>query len=120
MAFGLLSVVSGMALILWPLEMASLYGLPHRIARLLGIRDVVIGAGLLPHLQIRGFMWARSASETFDTVLIGIAAYSSGHYWGGAWRGAVALLAAALALELALDSGAAGSKYASPIKGWFR
>jgi hypothetical protein len=81
----------------------SLYGLPNLewLSRTLGARDVLIGFGLLFTFKVRGFMWARAGSEVFDALLIGIAAYHSGHCFGGIWRCTVALLAAALAYALA-------------------
>jgi len=86
--------------------MESLYGLPKgvRLGQILGIRDVAIGVGLLSTPRIRCIMWARAASEVIDAVLIGIAAALSGNTWSGAWRIAVALLAAAFASKLAGDA----------------
>ena len=93
-------------MIIRPLDMESLYGLPQSVGlgQILGVRDVAIGVGLLSNRRIRGLMWARAASEVFDAVLIGVAAALSGNTWSGAWRIAVALLAAAFASKLAGDA----------------
>ncbi len=103
LAFGLLSVISGIGLILRPVDLASLYGLPNLdwLSRTLGVRDVGIGLGLLCTFKFSGFMWARAGSEMFDALLIGMAAYHSAHCFGGIWRCTLALLAAALARQLA-------------------
>jgi hypothetical protein len=101
--FGVLSLVSGMALMLRPFSMATLYGLPQKrlLSQLIGARDVAIGAGLLASTEIRWFMWARSASEAFDAVLIGVDGVHTGQYWDAAWRIIVALLTSILAYTLA-------------------
>ena len=79
-ALGVLSVLSGIAIIWLPLAMAALYGLPRwRLAlRLIGVRDVVIGTGLLMSFDWPWFMWARCASDSMDAVLIGIEGFRSG------------------------------------------
>jgi hypothetical protein len=69
---GFLSLVSGGALILAPDKTSSMYGLPQRakLVRWLGVRDVIIGAGLLAGGDQQRWWLARSAADAVDAVLI--------------------------------------------------
>jgi len=71
---GWVSVWSGVAMTIAPGGMARLYGLPARglFARVLGLRDIAIGAGLLAGSDAKAWMTARAASDTVDTALIGV------------------------------------------------
>ncbi len=100
---GVLSLISGAAILLWPVGMAGIYGLPRGrfVLQLIGARDVVIGAGLLASFSIRWFLWSRSLSEAIDAVLIGIEGIRTGQYWSAVWRITIALLTSGLAWTLA-------------------
>lgn len=65
---GVLSLLSGVAILLWPARMAGIYGLPQGVLtlELLGGRDVLIGLGILSWCGIRCFLWSRSLSEVID------------------------------------------------------
>lgn len=70
-AFGVLSVLSGAAMLVAPRTMARAYGLPRSAAlvRVLGARDVVIGALLLGGATRPGLL-GRSASDALDVALM--------------------------------------------------
>ena len=80
MALGALSLISGIAIIGLPLALASLYGLPRwrSVLRLIGVRDVIIGTGLLISSDWPWFMWARCASDAIDALLIVVEGFRSG------------------------------------------
>lgn len=90
-ALGVLSLISGIAIIGVPLALASLYGLPRwrGVLRLIGARDVVIGTGLLISSDWPWFMWARSTSDAIDAVLIVLEGFRSGHFVEAALKFAV-------------------------------
>lgn len=71
-ALGALSAASGMALIAAPRATSQLYGLPpgRLWNRLLGTRDVTIGAALFTDQWRRVGLQARAWSDAFDGVLI--------------------------------------------------
>lgn len=67
-----LSLLGGGALLLAPRATGALFGLPTTsttLLRVLGARDVAIGAALLAGAH-RGAMLARGVSDAFDTALI--------------------------------------------------
>jgi hypothetical protein len=79
-ALGVLSLISGVAIIGMPLALASLYGLPRwrLVLRIIGVRDVIIGTGLLISSDWPWFMWARCASDSIDALLIVVEGFRSG------------------------------------------
>ncbi len=81
-ALGVLSLVSGIAIIAAPLALGSLYGLPRwrGVLRFIGVRDVVIGTGLLISSEWPWFMWARCVSDATDAVLIAVEGFRSGQF----------------------------------------
>ena len=99
----MLSLLSGVAILLWPARMAGIYGLPQvgLALALLGVRDVLIGLGILSSCCIRLFLWSRSLSEVLDAVLIAFEGIRTGQHWNAAWRVAIALTAAAFTWILA-------------------
>lgn len=85
---GVLSLISGIAIIVAPFALGSLYGLPRLrpVLRFIGVRDVVIGTGLLMSSDWPWFMWARCGSDAIDAVLIGIEGFRSGRLIEGALK----------------------------------
>jgi hypothetical protein len=101
---GLLSIVSGGALIFAPLKLAAVYGLPRSVAlaRLIGLRDIAIGLGILKlHETNAWFVAARGASDALDTVLIALQGMHIKRTCGTAVRIPVALISSSLAWSLA-------------------
>ena len=100
---GVLSLLSGFAILLWPARMAGIYGLPQvgLMLDVLGGRDVLIGLGILSGFGIRLFLWSRSLSEVLDAVLIALEGIRTGQHWNAVWKVAIALSAAAFTWILA-------------------
>ena len=90
-ALGVLSLISGVAIIGMPLALASLYGLPRWrwVLRIIGVRDVIIGTGLLISSDWPWFMWARCASDAIDALLIVVEGFRSGQFAVAALKFAV-------------------------------
>jgi hypothetical protein len=102
---GITSIVSGAALAFAPKTTAKLYGLPdnERFSMVLGMRDVVIGAGLVHGGAERGFWLARAVSDGVDTALIARRALER-REWFGIVRIAMGLGAVAVGLRRAASS----------------
>ena len=90
-ALGVLSLISGVAIIGMPLALASLYGLPRWrwVLRIIGVRDVIIGTGLLISSEWPWFMWARCASDAIDALFIVVEGFRSGQFAVAALKFAV-------------------------------
>ena len=90
-ALGVLSLISGVAIIGMPWALASLYGLPRWrwVLRIIGVRDVIIGTGLLISSEWPWFMWARCASDAIDALLIVVEGFRSGQFAVAALKFAV-------------------------------
>lgn len=99
-ALGALSVISGAALLVNPQPLLKLYGLPRSTAlgRALGVRDVVIGAGLLRKRAPRTWLVSRAAADGFDALLIAGAARGR---WKTIGRVAIACSSSMLSAQLA-------------------
>ena len=66
------SLASGAALLAAPRPIGDLYGISQSrtLRRWLGVRDLVIGVGLLRAERARAWWVARAASDAVDTLLI--------------------------------------------------
>jgi hypothetical protein len=106
-ALGALSLASGVLLIVSPIALGSVYGLPRSrwLLRLIGARDVVIGGGLLATTDVPWFMWARAVSDATDAVLIGLEGYRTDETLLTCCRIAVACCVAGIAGALAFRNG---------------
>jgi hypothetical protein len=101
--FAIASLGSGALLVLAPQRMGKLYGLPRSrsLLRLLGARDVLIGA-LQSRPKARRFgALARACSDLGDAVLIAEEARRRGRLADGRIVGALLSAAAAFALASA-------------------
>jgi hypothetical protein len=70
--FGLLSLGAGIALLAAPGLGARLFGMGERqqIARYLGLRDLVVGAGLVSGRAPRRWVQARMVADAADAVML--------------------------------------------------
>jgi len=84
-ALGVLSLISGVAIIGMPLALASLYGLPRWrwVLRIIGVRDVIIGTGLLISSEWPWFMWAVSSPSPHSNSLSDVESSSFPASWLG-------------------------------------
>jgi hypothetical protein len=71
-ALGVLSALSGASLCVRPRALARVYGLPvgARLARAIGVRDLVVGLGLLLSRTARASLLLRALSDGADALLI--------------------------------------------------
>lgn len=53
---------------------ADAEGLPPRVMRLMGLREIAQGAGILVQPRPTAWMWARVAGDTLDLALLGLTA----------------------------------------------
>src|SRR4051812_37443466 len=69
---GALSIASGAAMLVVPGRASVLYGLPRipMLVRVLAIRDLAIGGGLLRNRVKRRWWLARAMADAIDMVLI--------------------------------------------------
>lgn len=107
-ALGWLSFGSGVALLVAPRPLGRLYGLPSSLGllRALGVRDLIIGAGLLREGPRRAWLVARALSDALDTALIAADARRGDRSaFATAGRLAIGLGTAVLSSSLAADAG---------------
>lgn len=69
---GWLSVGLGVALLLAPHGIARLTGMPPRsgLLRLTGLRELIVGAGILTQRQRTPWLWGRVAGDTMDMAML--------------------------------------------------
>ncbi|HJU05786.1 MAG TPA: SRPBCC family protein [Nitrospiraceae bacterium] len=74
-ALGWFSIGLGLAEILAPRELAKFIGVPqHRLLfRLLGVREMTSGIGILTQRKPAGWMWSRVIGDAMDLALLGAA-----------------------------------------------
>ena len=91
---GVVSIGLGLFMTVAPGAASDLFGMTgySRIVRLLGLRDLVIGAGLLSGLAPRRWVLARAVSDTGDAAMLA----------GGAATGAFTRLLAVPGIGVAL------------------
>jgi uncharacterized protein YjeT (DUF2065 family) len=77
---GWFSLATGLATLLIPNALSRLIGLRRSATtlRLLGIRDLAVGAGILSRPDEAGWLWARVAGGVMDLGLLGAAHRSRG------------------------------------------
>jgi uncharacterized membrane protein len=77
---GWISIGLGLAEIVAPQTVAQMIGVqPHPVLlRLLGVREVVSGVGLLTQPEAQGWRWARVAGDALDLALLGGSAVQEG------------------------------------------
>lgn len=100
-ALGWFSVGIGVAQLLAPRAMAHATGVAGRTGwmRLVGIREIAAGVGILSTRKPAGWLWTRVAGDAMDLALLGLVAGAS----GTRKRRRVALATAAVAGVAALD-----------------
>jgi len=106
-ALGWLGVVLGLAGLLLPRRTARMAGVPAgrpalTALRLVGLRELACGLGILARPRAAGWLWARVAGALVDLGLLGTALTSR-----GARPGRIAAAAAGVAGVAALDARAA-------------
>jgi hypothetical protein len=76
---GWFSIGLGLAEIVAPRGLASLIGVRHHpvLFRLLGVREMVSGVGILANPRPAGWVWSRVAGDMMDLSLLGAALGSS-------------------------------------------
>ena len=99
-ALGWFSIGLGLAEVAAPRGLAKVIGVhDHRVLfRVLGLREIASGIGILTQHRPAGWMWSRVGGDVMDLALLG-AALTSAH----AKRGKVAAVTAAVAGVTALD-----------------
>jgi uncharacterized membrane protein len=97
---GWLSIGVGLAEVTAPRGVARMVGVPgHRaLFRLLGVRELVSGVGILSRPQPAGWLWSRVGGDVMDLALLGAALRSA-----GTARGRAAAATAAVAGVTAVD-----------------
>jgi uncharacterized membrane protein len=107
--FGLggLSVVLGVAALVWPRRLARVVGVrdlaaTQRLLRAVGAREVVSGLGLLLGRRPAPWLWARTGGDAIDLALLGLALVAPGNE-----RVRLGVAAGAIAAIGALDAVAA-------------
>lgn len=110
-----LSLLGGGALLIAPRATGAFFGLPTESSlflRVLGVRDLLIGAALLSGAHRQGLL-ARGLSDAFDTALIvreGVRGRSS--ITRTVLRAAIGATSAAIAIKAALTEEAAAEQTA--------
>jgi uncharacterized membrane protein len=99
-ALGWLSIGLGAAQLFAPRAMARTTGLPYwpMLIRLVGVREIVSGVGLLTQPDNQAWRWSRVAGDAMDLTVLGVAAV---HPRGNGQR--LAATAAAVASISAVD-----------------
>ena len=79
-ALGWLSVGLGVANLLAPRAMARMAGMPEwpAVMRVMGVRELVSGVGLLSQPDNQAWRWTRVAGDAMDLGIVGVAAASPG------------------------------------------
>jgi uncharacterized membrane protein len=74
-ALGCFSIGLGLAELMMPRRMASWIGAPDRslLFRMLGLREIVSGIGILSKRQRSAWLWSRVAGDAVDLTLLGTA-----------------------------------------------
>jgi uncharacterized membrane protein len=101
---GWFSVGLGLAEVAAPGALATLIGVPERrgLLRLLGVREIASGLGILTQRRPAGWLWSRVAGDAMDLALLGMAFRAE-----GSAKGRVAAATAAVGAVAALDAAAA-------------
>lgn len=104
-ALGWFSVGLGLSELLAPREVARLAGVKENVTavRLVGLRELLTGLGLLAAPEAPGWRWARVAGDAMDLALLGAGAENPG-------RAKKAALAVAGITALDVASGLRGSR----------
>jgi len=70
---GWFSIGLGIAEVGAPRSIAKLAGMPQRSApiRLMGVREIIAGAGILASSRPQGWMWARVGGDAMDLAALG-------------------------------------------------
>ena len=70
---GWFSVAVGLAFLVAPRRLARLFGMGDRpgLSRYLGVRDVLVGAGLLGWKSPAPWVWGRASADASDAVMMG-------------------------------------------------
>ena len=97
---GWFSIGLGLAAVLAPRGLARMIGIRKHsgLFRLLGLREIATGVGILSQRRPAGWLWGRVAGDAMDLSLLGTAIASS-----GSQRGKVVAATAAVAGVTALD-----------------
>jgi len=97
-AVGWLSIGVGLVALVAPPRIGGLVGYVEKpaILRLVGVRDLCIGAGLLRPGNGRRWLWARAASDGLDATIIAANLLSGGTSRGRAMVGMVVSLSSSL------------------------
>ena len=97
-AVGWLSIGVGLVALVAPPRIGGLVGYVEKPAllRLVGLRDVCIGAGLTRQSSGRRWLWARAASDGLDATIIAANLLSGGTSRGRAMVGMVVSLSSSL------------------------
>ena len=77
-ALGWFSIGLGLAEMLAPKEMTNLIGMEdteanHHLLRAYGLREFIVGAGILSHARPTGWVWGRVAGDAMDLATLATA-----------------------------------------------
>lgn len=111
-ALGWFSLGLGLSEALSPGALGKMLGLHHHrtLTRVMGLREIAAGVGILTRRRPTGWVWGRVAGDALDLMLLGAAAVSSSK------RGRVAAAAAAVAGVTALDLASSLQLTSAPIR----
>jgi uncharacterized membrane protein len=100
-ALGWVSIGLGLAEILAPRQIGRAVGNPCRpgVTRLMGLREIATGAGLLASRRPSEWLWARLAGDFLDLALVGAGARRNGNGHAGRRGAALIALAGVAALD---------------------
>jgi hypothetical protein len=104
LSIGVLSALSGAAMVVAPATMCRLYALPERYGRLIGVRDIAIGVVLLRNPRSALGFAARSISDAIDVALMVGTRKPGRHIAGRVIGGAVSAIVAARCATRAASS----------------
>lgn len=115
-ALGYLSIGAGVAKIAAPGSISKLIGLKEdhsTMMRVLGVREIVMGMGILARPKPAGWLWSRAVGDAVDALLLGAAVVTDGVKTSRIIP-AVAVVAGATALDVlcARQLGRGGEGYA--------
>jgi hypothetical protein len=93
-----LSIGVGLVALVAPPRIGGLIGYVEKpvLLRLVGVRDLCIGAGLVRQSNRRRWLWARAASDGLDATIIAANLLSTGTSRGRAMVGMAASLSSSL------------------------
>ena len=113
---GLLSIALGAAALLAPRSVGRLTGLGDRngLLRMVGLRELASGVGLLTQSQTTPWLWSRVAGDAMDLAVLGTA-LRPGNAGRGRAMGALAAVAAITALDVAASLRETSRQRSAPL-----